>query len=513
MSKRQVASILGRDYQAMVFWKYANEMLCKDSKIKSIGYEYDEVKFFDDVVIKYKEPQVYKDGKIEAIYIQVKYHVDKREVITLESLFEPKAIGATKFSFMDKVLKLYKEDPVQFQRRCFILYTPWDIAQNDPLYKLLENKQEGIQLDVLFDDTKTDRSVQGQIRAIFREKLKVKNGELNDEELKVILKQICIYSSRESVTLFKEILNQGFLQNNLKQWSGSQRQTPHLNVIENYMVDGIVQFDAQKLREICVVEDLVAPDKRNDLIAIQSYPDKYRILEGRTDAVLNLMPFLEGRTLKTEENYTWKMIDEKIVDFIKNNIKAECEYYVELLTSYSVIFMAGKNMRSITGIKFTPVQRTIEGKFYWDLKNVSDCMEDEFQKNSIELDKEIREDKSREDVAVVISATRDILNSVTKYIEENKKDISRVYEYKLPKMGFLSVKSGYHAWKLAHQISSDLDSLSEKEKRGCLHIFSACPMSLIFNLGKMSSTYGKIQFYEYNNNRGTYDLGVKYPLE
>lgn len=508
MCKQTAASMLGRDYQAMVFWKYANKMLCKESEIEWIGYEYKEVESFDDVVVKYNKSQIHREGKIDTDYIQVKYHVDQREVITLDSLFSPGLIGATRYSFMDKVLKEYKKNPFQFTKSRFILYTPWDISQTDSLYTLLDNKEKVFRLEVLFDGTKTDNSKYGQIRKKFRDELEIEDGVLE-----IILKQICIYSSRESMDVFKENLNQGFLQNNLKQWRGSQRQTPHLNVIENYMKDRIVYFNAQKLREICAVEELIAPDKRNDLIAIQSYPDKYGILEGRTDAVLNLMPFLEGRTLKIEENYTWKMIDEKIVDFVKNNKKAECEYYVELLTSYSVIFMAGKNMRSITGIKYTPVQRTVEGKFYWDFKNESDCMEDEFQKESIEFDKEVRDDKSSEDVAVVISATHDILSSVTKYIEENRKNISRVYEYKLPQIGFLSVKSGYHAWKLAHQISSDLVSLSEKEKRGCLHIFSACPMSLIFNLGKMSSTYGKIQFYEYDNIRGTYDLGVKYPLE
>ena len=33
----------GDQYQALVFWKYALDLLKKDSDIKNIGYEYDEL--------------------------------------------------------------------------------------------------------------------------------------------------------------------------------------------------------------------------------------------------------------------------------------------------------------------------------------------------------------------------------------------------------------------------------------------------------------------------------------
>ena len=39
MSNSLAAIAQGDDYQAMVFWKYANNMLRSDSDIESIGYE------------------------------------------------------------------------------------------------------------------------------------------------------------------------------------------------------------------------------------------------------------------------------------------------------------------------------------------------------------------------------------------------------------------------------------------------------------------------------------------
>ena len=73
MSNSLAAIAQGDDYQAMVFWKYANNMLRTDSDVESIGYEYDEVKSFDDVVVIYKRPQSFRTSVVEKDYIQVKY--------------------------------------------------------------------------------------------------------------------------------------------------------------------------------------------------------------------------------------------------------------------------------------------------------------------------------------------------------------------------------------------------------------------------------------------------------
>ena len=85
MSNSLAAIAQGDDYQAMVFWKYANNMLRSDSDVESIGYEYDEVKSFDDVVVIYKRPQSFRTSVVEKDYIQVKYHVTQSKLITIDA--------------------------------------------------------------------------------------------------------------------------------------------------------------------------------------------------------------------------------------------------------------------------------------------------------------------------------------------------------------------------------------------------------------------------------------------
>ena len=107
-------SMMGYDYQAMVFWKYANQMLREESEIEAIGYEYKDIKSFDDVVIMYKAGKKFRDGFVDRDYIQVKYHMAQTDYITLDALLNPKFVGARKYTFMDKVVFAYKKKKEKF---------------------------------------------------------------------------------------------------------------------------------------------------------------------------------------------------------------------------------------------------------------------------------------------------------------------------------------------------------------------------------------------------------------
>lgn len=73
----------GNDYQKLVFWNYALQLLTEGSEIECIRYEDDEFKSFDDIVVVYKKPQVFHDGSVSADYFQIKYHERGTKTITL----------------------------------------------------------------------------------------------------------------------------------------------------------------------------------------------------------------------------------------------------------------------------------------------------------------------------------------------------------------------------------------------------------------------------------------------
>lgn len=502
MSDSLAAIAQGDDYQAMVFWKYANNMLRSDSDIESIGYEYDEVKSFDDVVVIYKRPQSFRTGFVERDYIQVKYHVTQSKLITVDSLVEPQFVNAFTQSFFDKVFREYIKNPEQFCKKRFILYTPWEIDQKDPLYVLIDNKDHSIKINRLFDGTKTNRSAMGIIRKKFQDKMQIDGQAISDTILYNILSQICIYSSSESIRSLKEILNREFSYNGLKTWPDSKITNPYIDMIQAWMKAGKKIISGKDIIEQCKIENLIASQKIEDRIAICSFPSD---MEESVKGMLDLTPCFEGRMLKDE--YTWRDIERYIEEFVGKNTSRQVKYYIELLVHFSIAFMTGRIMNSKSGIYVMPIQRTVRGVCCWDITDGIGSETAGF------IETVENSDISACDTVLMISITHDIEEEVKDYIKEKSMKIYKFYHCKMPVIGFDSVKNGEHAWKLANQINVLIGKRTVQEKRGYLHVFIAGPLAIMFNLGKMSTTYGKVQLYEFDFEQRCYYPTVKYPMK
>lgn len=493
------ASMIGHGYQAMVFWKYANQMLREGSEIEAIGYEYKDIKSFDDIVVMYKGEKSFKDCFIERDYIQVKYHIAQTHYITLDDLMDPRFVNASKYSFMDKVVLAYREKTEDFSKYRFILYTPWNVQQKDPLDKLLDNEYGAFRLEKLFNGT-TNNSAMGRIRKKFRDKLK-----LDDDELRIVLKQVCIWSGSERVYKLEEELNTGFYYNKLKVCSNGVISNQYISMIHRWKKDILTAAD---IMEQCKREGLIATEKKEELITIRSFPS---LIEERAAALLDFVPYFDGRYLKDEADCSWRDLGNKIVGFVKdkNNIQPEKKYYIDLATHFTIAFMAGRIMDSRRGIYCMPVQRTQFGKCNWDIDNRNENPMHPFQMTTIDMNRAEEKSDAGNDiknVALVVSATHSILKDVESYIEKNDLKMDKIIHFQMPETGLDSVKSGSHAWQLATQISKKIG----EERDAALHIFCACPVAIMFNLGKMSSTYRDIQLYERDEQRQTYYASTRF---
>ena len=89
MAKAVAARQFGDEYQQLVFWKYALRMLSGNYEIENIKYEDESVKSFDDVVIEYAKPQIFRDTTISKEYIQVKFHMRDDGLLTVDNLLDP----------------------------------------------------------------------------------------------------------------------------------------------------------------------------------------------------------------------------------------------------------------------------------------------------------------------------------------------------------------------------------------------------------------------------------------
>lgn len=90
------------------------------------------------------------------------------------------------------------------------------------------------------------------------------------------------------------------------------------------------------------------------------------------------------------------------------------------------------------------------------------------------------------------------------------------FNFYMEKLGNDSVINGHHAWNLAKQVNAVLEKRTLEQKRCTLHVFYAGPWSVLFNLGRLSRSYGKVQLYEYDMEHARYDSYYKtvhFPLE
>lgn len=502
MGNAIAARSFGDDYQGMVFWKYTNQMLRKNTDIKWIGYEYNAVKSFDDIVVAYENEQRFHEGFISRDYIQVKFHMRQSDFFTLENLVDPKFISATTNSLMHNIVAAYKKLGDDFKESRFIIYSPWSIAQGDVLNNIISNVDSSFEVDRIFDGS-TNRSAMGKIRKKFCDVLSV-----TEDELYIVLKQTCIYHGRERIDTLRENLNREFSYNGLKQWSESKDTNPYIDMVQSWNQSSIHQFDRGDIIRQCEKEGLVEHCTDETVIAIRSFRRHTEGIEERSAAMLDLLDYFDGRFMK--DNYSWNDIFSQMDTFVQNNMKKNIKYRVELETHLSIAFTTGRVLNPKSGIKSVPVQKTVEGICDWEIVSKEDQSYETFEIHEELLNTE------GQDTVVAISISNDIYDDVADYLENNCFSIHTAYHFSLPTIGNNSIVNGYHAWRLANQINTIVGKRHKCTKRGMLHIFVAGPTALMFNVGKMSMSYGRIQLYEYDFQQiktGTYYPTISFPQE
>ena len=483
-----IARQLGDEYQQLVFWKYALMMLSGRYEIENIRYEDDSVKSYDDIVIQYSTPQIFRDSTISKEYIQVKFHMRDDGLFTIDNLLDPSFINATKNSLLHNVVAAYKKlGEEEFKQCAFVIYSMWDIDQGDELYKLVSNENSTLEMERLFDGT-TERSQMGKIRKKMRTSLGIE-----EDELKCILKQIRIKSRQEKMDDLILSLNQQLENYGLQVISGSKHTNPYSQLIQNLHKSGHTFFTKEILENQLHNENMYSPKREKELIAIRSFIKHAENLESEAEHILKLEDCFEGRFLK--EEYTWDgTIYPMIKEYLSKNCQSDKEYSIQIEANPTIAFLAGRILDIKTAKDISPVQRTDNGIIKWS-KTDSDIQYPQTICTSKILDDE------KNDIAVVIGISREIINDVEEFLLLEKEKIGRIIDIRLETTDSANVIDGMHAWLIANQIKNEIDKRVLKEKQGILHLFFACPNSIVFLLGRYSLPFGNIQLYEYDFNK------------
>lgn len=502
MANSIVARSYGDEYQQLVFWKYALKMLNDENNIESVCYEYDEVKSFDDIVIKYVSPKKFRGTSISREYIQAKFHMADNQLFTVDNLIDPSFIHATSESLLDKVVNARKKLDDDFIRSTFIIYSMWDVAQNDELNNIIDNVDSKFRLDKLFDGT-TDRSKMGKIRKKWRERLGV-----SEEELKYIVSQVRIKSRQEKMDDLIDVINQQLDTHGLKLMPQNKYENQYTQLIQKLFQAGVKEFNKLSLKQYLRDEDLFVEKKDKKLIAIRNFEKHAENLDKKTDMFLELANFFDGRFLKQGNSWD-ETIYPLLCSFSKQICEEDIEYHIQLEVNPTIAFMMGRLLDIKVGKDIVPLQRTEKGVKVWAKEPIT------MEYPTVDIN-EIVVDESENDVAIVIGLSREIFGAVKEYIDEEKMKIGRIISYKFENVNSSSVLDGTHAWSLANQIKNIIDNRSKRERQGKLHIFMACPNAIVFLLARYSLNFGKIQLYEYDFNGQrtcTYYPTVMFPMK
>jgi hypothetical protein len=495
MANSIVSTWQGIDYQARLFWIQACRMYGPRPVVAKVGFDVDDVKSFDDIVVQYNSPITDPQfgNPISTDYYQVKYHTTQNKTVGWQELMLPSFINATSQSLLQKLANAQKQYAPKGHAR-FFLVLPWQISQNDPLSSLLCNSNGELKLNLLYDDTGPHGKM-GMIRAEW-----TKHLELNTEaELRNILSVLRIKANSNYLSDLKDQMRNALYIAGFKPSDDGSISELYDELIRKFRSAQHIYFDAASLKDLCSVEGLwlgcPAVPREAKRIGIRSFYRFAEYMESETDACLCLLEHFQGRYIK--ELPLW---ETSVYPALSTFLSTRCDRnqcnHILLDSHASIAFAAGFCLDSKSGVKAFPLQKTLgQGSVVWNPE------EDSSNTGCTTLKtEEIQHNSEGDDIALVLNVTHDILSHVKLYIEKHLPNVRLILSAKVGHENLsTSITGGQHAFTLAQELVVAVrKAKSHLMQKGTTHIFAAAPNGLMFFMGQNARSCGKIVLYEFD---------------
>lgn len=485
----------GYNYQARVFWQYVAKMLTLNSNIAKVGFEDTEIKSFDDIVVEYNQPQ--PDGRggfYEKDYIQIKFHRNQTGGLTWESLMDPKFVGATTYSFLQKLQQAIAQRGENPKCRV-ILRQHWTVKHDDPLAIIYDNSTGALNLEKLFSEG--PRSKMGKIRNAWKEHLGI-----DDEELRFILQFVRFTQEKSTLKDLHHDLNTSFSLVGI-------HPVPHESLTFDY--DDLIWTMHQEAKtgllfdRAGIIAKLSSHNRftplptpsRSKRLGIRSFLPMAVNLQDQVEAMIALEHHFDDRTIRDPQLWNTHILLE-LQAFFEEHISDGSDCDLALETHTTTAFTAGYSSARARG-----QINCLVGKKIMARQNLP--------YNLPLWTTEVQSLSPAKDIAVAVSVTHDITADVQCYINKNPDQFGQLLSYIIaPQPGQRSVEHADHTFALAQDLVAQLRTARSHFQAGSrLHLFMAIPNFLAFELGRMALTLGPIQLYEYDRNSG--QLGAYQP--
>ncbi|MDF1543235.1 MAG: SAVED domain-containing protein [Anaerosomatales bacterium] len=501
MALKQVAArIEGDMFQGMFFWLHAARLLNAGSKVTRVSIEHDQAPGVDDVSVHYSSPGIDAGGRdCAADYFQVKYHVDHRSEYEATTFCDPKFINSKRSllqRFHDARQKL--GDGGGWHR--LHLVSNWQWASTDKLGPLLRESGEGALPDRFFTDGAG--SDLGKIREAWKGHLGLSDADFDD-----FARRLRLGVNFLSKPMLREWLNDRFAAVGLKPIPVDRTQNVYDSLTQQMIVNGTNEFDRQTFRAFCEREDLLlaTPLSSPKVYGIRSFMRLAEHMEDECSSFVCVAQNFEGRQIRSPESWQNTVLPT-VASFLKDKsaeMRAD-ESNLLLECHCSVAFLAGYELDRKSGTQVFPVQKGVR-KSVWKPGTSGSTSCSEWTATSSATS------ASGDDVAVVVSVSRDALADVNSFIKSLPSIGTIVDTRPVSGVGQRAVVDADHAVALADTLA-DVIRAHRPKTGGTTHLFISCPNAVAFFLGQHRGALGKVQLYEFDfEGERSYSPSIRLP--
>lgn len=492
----------GDVFQGMFFWLHAARLLRAGSKVVRVSIEHDQAAGVDDVAVHYAAPGIDAGGKdCAADYFQVKYHVDLSSEYAASNFCDPAFIRSKRSllqRFHDARTKLGDDDG--WHRLHLVSNWPW--ATSDKLGPLLRESTEGALPDRFFSEG--PRSDLGRIRAAWKSHLCLADPEFED-----FARRLRLGVNFLSKPMLREWLNDRFTAVGLKPIPVDRAQNVYDSLTQQIIMNGSNEFDPDTFRQFCDREDLLVslPASGAKVYGIRSFMRFAEHMEDECSSFVCVAQNFEGRHVRAPEAWQNSVLPT-VASFLKDKspeLRAD-ESHLLLECHCSVAFLAGYELDRKSGGQVFPGQKGVRTSVWKPGTSPLASNSDWIATSSATTG-------SGDDVAVVVSVSRDALLDAKTYVERMP-SISNVVDARpVSGVGQRAVADADHAVALADTLA-DVIRTHRPKSGGTTHLFVAAPNALAFFLGQHRGALGTVQLYEFDfegERGGSYSPSIRLP--
>lgn len=482
----------GDNYQARIFWENAFNLLLPHSCVVEVTFEANGPKAFDDVVVKY-DPPVARSGpeRVSAEYHQVKWHVQTGGRFGYEDFVDSDFIGAQTFSLLERLQQARRSAPASAH---FAFLTTYRIKDGDPLAALISGHDKTLLIERLFDGT-TDRSRMGKVRKRWREHLKL----ATDDELKAVVRGLRVLDGHRSLEELRAEINLKAQVVGVLACNAADSDFRYDELARQLKVRQLSALNRETFLQLCrdeglLVERPVEPDPFLP-IAIRSFLGPAADIVGATqEDTLLLTDDFRQRYL--QDNRKWQRdIRPKVEAFLRDEVKKSARLRLILDAHASIAFLAGAVLDLKSGVQTQLVQKGRVGARIWRADDGSAAKGARFDIVDEPLG-------GGRDIAIAISVSQPATAQARVYVAAHLPEVGKLISFAMPTgPGQQNVAGGEHAAALAEQVSNHLRTVKADDPDAVVHIFAACPNSLLFFLGQHHQGIAPCIVYEFDFDR------------